>query len=226
MNTSDNSRLITVTGRGGLHAVPDITRVELSLVTLHDTYKEAYDQAKTDTDRLSDIMQGLNLSKKLPKTTRFDISKKTINEYDVNNNFTGEKFLGFKLDHDVKIDLGMDNVLLNKVIQEIGKKLKQAEINIGYTVKDPRPFQLKILERAVKDAREKAQIMADAAGCKLGKCLSVNYSVQELHIYSQARSIHDAGEALCCNEESLDITPDDLDVSDTVTVEWELEDKQ
>ena len=69
------------------------------------------------------------------------------------------------------------------MVRLIGQRLKQAEINIGYTVKDPRPFQLKMLERAVKDAKEKAAIMAKACGCQLGKVKTIDYSVQELHIY-------------------------------------------
>ena len=118
--------------------------------------------------------------------------------------------------------MGMDNVLLNNIIKRIGKMLKQAEISIGYTIRDPRPSQLKMLERAVKDAKEKATIMAKACDCKLGLVKEINYSVQELHVYSQARMIHGADEALCCNEESLDITPADLAVSDDVTVVWYL----
>lgn len=113
-------------------------------------------------------------------------------------------------------------MLLNNIIKRIGKMLKQAEISIGYTVRDPRPSQLKMLERAVKDAKEKATIMAKACDCKLGLVKEINYSVQELHVYSQARMIHGADEALCCNEESLDITPEDLAVSDDVTVVWYL----
>ncbi len=124
--------------------------------------------------------------------------------------------------HTVKIDLGMDNILINKVVQLIGKYLKQAEINIGYTVKDSRPSQLKMLDRAVKDAKEKADVMAKACGCSLGLVKSINYSIEELHIYSEARQIHGADEAICCNAQSLDITPDDLSVSDDVTVIWYL----
>ena len=56
--------------------------------------------------------------------------------------------------------------------------LKQAEISIGYTVRDPRPSQLKMLERAVKDAKEKATIMAKACDCKLGLVKEIDYSVQ------------------------------------------------
>ena len=217
-----DEKLITVTGRGGIHVVPDVTRVELTLDSLHDTYEEAYAQAKGDTDRLTKIMESVKLDKSLPKTTKLNIDKRTVSEYDKYKNYKGEKFLGFQLYHTVKIDLGMDNVLLNSIVQAIGREIRQAEINIGYTVKDPRPSQLKMLERAVKDAKEKANIMAKAAGCKLGMCKSIDYSVEEIHIYSQARNIHGAEEAVCCNEESLDITPDDLAVSDTVNVVWYL----
>lgn len=217
-----NEKLITVTGKGTIHVVPDVTRVELTLQSIHDTYEEAYAQAKSNTERLSQIMKEVSLDVTLPKTIRLDIDKKTQNEYDKFGNFKSKKFLGFELDHKVRIDLGMDNVLLNNIIKRIGKMLKQAEISIGYTIRDPRPSQLKMLERAVKDAKEKATIMAKACDCKLGLVKEINYSVQELHVYSQARMIHGADEALCCNEESLNITPADLAVSDDVTVVWYL----
>lgn len=199
-----------------------MTRVELTLQSIHETYEEAYAQAKSNTERTSQIMKEVALDVTLPKTIQLDIDKKTQNEYDKFGNYKSPKFIGFELDHKVRMDLGMDNVLLNNIIKRIGKMLKQAEISIGYTVRDPRPSQLKMLERAVKDAKEKATIMAKACDCKLGLVKEINYSVQELHVYSQARMIHRADEAMYCNEESLDITPDDLAVSDKVTVIWYL----
>lgn len=225
-STTMEENMIRVTGNGTLHVVPDVTRVDLSLVSIHESYEGAYKQAKNDTDKLKKIMEELKLDVALPKTKSLDISKKTRSDYDRNGHYTGEIFLGFELSHHVKIDLGMDNVLLNNLVRLIGKKLKQAEINIGYTVRDPRPTQLKMLERAVKDAKEKATIMAETAGCKLGAVNHIDYSVQELHIYSQARNIHGSEEAACCEESSLDITPDDLAVSDTVTVVWYIETKE
>lgn len=211
---------ITVTGQGNVHIVPDVTRLQISLISLHDSYEDAYVQAKQNTDRLTSIMQEVKLAPSLPKTIKLDIEKKTQSEYDRYNHYTGEKFLGFELNHKVKIDLGIDNVLLNAIVRLIGKQLKQAEINIGYTVLDARPAQLLMLERAVKDAKAKAEIMAKACGCRLGEVNSINYSLNELHIYSEARNIHNAAEASCCDPGSLDITPDDLAVSDHVDVTW------
>ena len=217
-----DEKIITVTGRGGINVVPDVTRLEMTLKSLHDTYEEAYLQSKSNVDRLSVIMKEVDLEITLPKTIHFDIEKKNESEYDKYGKHIGYKFVGFEIDHRVKIDLGMDNVLLNSIIKLIGKHLKQAEINIGYTVKDPRPAQLRMLERAVKDAKEKAEIMATACGCTLGEVKNINYSFSKLHIYSHSRQIHEAEEALLCEPESLDITPDDLAATDDVTVVWYL----
>ena len=214
----EKEKIITVTGKGNIHVVPDVIRIDLLLVSLHDTYQDAYAQGKDNTEKLTAIMKELGL----PKTIRFDIEKQTQTEYDKYHNYKGKKFLGFQLDHRVKIDISMDTVLLNRIVKLIGRELKQAEINIGYTVKDQRSAELKMLQRAVKDAKEKASIMAETCGCKLGPVKSMDYSEQEIHIYSQARQIRSSEEAICCEPESLDITPDDLSVSDSVTVVWYL----
>lgn len=214
--------LITVTGKGSVHIEPDVTRLDIILQSIHDSYEEAYDQAKTNTDSFTKIMSELSLDKSLPKTIRLDIDKKTQSEYDKYKNYKGEKFVGFQLDHRVKIDIGIDNVLLGKIVKLIGKYLKQAEISIGYTVKDIRAAQLKMLERAVKDARGKATVMAAACDSKLGLVKEINYSDKEIHFYSQTRVIHEAAEATYCNSESLDIFPDDKVSSDEVTVVWYL----
>ncbi len=213
---------IKVQGNGTIHVVPDITRLELKLTSLHETYKEAYTQMKENTDALVKIMDKAGLATTLPKTIHLDIEKQTRPQYDEHHNRIGDIFVGFCLYHRVKIDLGMDNILLNKVVKLIGECLKQAEIDIGYTVRDPRSSKLQMLERAVKDAKEKAEIMTKACGCHLGAVKNIDYSWQEVHIYSKARTLHGADEAVFCNPESLDITPDDLMASDDVTVEWYL----
>ena len=64
--------------------------------------------------------------------------------------------------------------------------------------------------------------MAEAAGRELGEVKCIEYGEMEVHIYSQAREIHCADEAKSCTPNSLEITPDDLVVSDNVHVIWNL----
>ncbi len=215
-------KLITVTGRGNIHIVPDVTRVEVKIDSIFRTYDTAYQMAEANLKDIGEVMAKLGLPKSKPKTKHFSIDKHFHNVYD-NGHYTGEQeFDGYELDQRIQIDLGMDNALLTKVVRGLGENLTDVEINIGYTVQDPRPHQLKMLERAVKDATEKAKIMATAAGCALGLVKSIDYSEHEIHIYSQARNIGCAEEASECLESSLDITPEDLVGGEDVTVTWYL----
>ena len=219
---SNMEKTITVTGKGTIHVVPDVTRLTVEIQNLFETYDEAYAKAKDNAAWMVKVLEYNHLDGKLAKTKRLDISDNMVSQYDKAGNHTGYQKDGYILRQELKIDLGMNTVLLNKIIKGIGKYIDNAQIDIGYTVKDPRPSQLKMLERAVYDAREKARIMAAAAGCTLGEVYSINYSQEDMHIYSQARNIHSNDEAKCCNPESLDITPDDLAVSDDVNVVWYL----
>ena len=213
---------ITVTGKGGIHVVPDVTRVQLTIGGLRQEYSDCYQLAKDNNQQLRRIMQMLSLDEKLPKTIRLDIDRQTHTVYDEHGNFDHTAFDGYALEQEIKIDLGMDNVLLNRLVQEIGRIMTGVEISIGYTIRDTREIQLIILERAVKDAHAKAERMAAAAGCSLGDVVKIDYSWNDIHVYSQARQIHNSSEAACCCEESLDITPDDLAANDTVKVVWAL----
>lgn len=215
-------RTITVTGRGAIHVVPDVTRLEVYISGRFETYQTAYDLAKENFAQIVKILEYNNKPGSLAKTIQMDISdfeKSITDKYGHHMYYEKD---GYNLTQRIKIDLGIDNVLVNKIVRGVGKFIQNAQINIGYTVQDPRPHQLKMLERAVKDAREKASIMAAALGCTLAEVSKINYSHEDVHIYSEARNIHSAAEAKVSTAESLDITPEDLGISDEVTVEWVL----
>lgn len=215
-------RTITVTGSGTIHVVPDVTRLEVSISGGFKTYREAYDRAKENFSQMVKILEYNNKPGSLAKTVRMDISDHNESVRDSKGYHLYYKKDGYDLDQRIKIDLGIDNVLVNKIVRGVGKFIQDAQISIGHTVQDPRPHQLKMLERAVKDAREKANIMAGALGCMLAEVSKINYSREDVHIYSQARNIHSAAEAQASTAESLNITPEDLAISDDVTVEWVL----
>ena len=79
-----------------------------------------------------------------------------------------------------------------------------------------------MLRSATINAKRKAEILCDASGAKLGNLIAIDYNWGELDIYSHTRFD-------CCEEAmapmkacSIDIDPEDIDVSDTATFVWEL----
>ena len=175
---------ITVTGRGSIHVVPDVTRLEVTVRGVFETYDVAYAKAKYNSAWMVKILEYNKLNGKLAKTKNLGISEHYVTKYDKYCKVTGSEKDGYSLHQEIKIDLGMDNVLLNKIIRGVGKFIAGAQINVGYTVQDPRPHQLNMLERAIKDATKTAEMMAKAAKCKLGDVNTINYSKQDIHCYS------------------------------------------
>lgn len=217
---------ITVTGKGAIHVIPDITRLEVTIAAYHQNYSSAYEKAKENLNSMVKILEYNNKPGKLAKTVSMDIVEHEYSVKDSNGYHAYYEKDGYELHQKIKVDLGIDNVLVNKIVRGIGKFIDDAQIKIGHTVQDPRPHQLKMLERAVKDAKDKALIMASALGCTLKDVININYSDTNIHVYSQARNIHSAAEAKVSTPEALDITPEDLVISDEVIVEWAIENNQ
>ena len=75
-------------------------------------------------------------SGKLAKNIKFNIEDYTENEYDDDGHFIGKKKNGYMLEQVIKVDLPIDNVLVNNIVRGIGKFIPSAQINIGYTLQD------------------------------------------------------------------------------------------
>ena len=92
------------------------------------------------------------------------------------------------------------------------------EFGISYTVSDP---------EAVK---ERASVLTSAADVTLKEIQSIDYSWGEIdfEVRPMGRALMD--DADCCMDSALDaggdydldVEPDDINVSDTVTVIWEI----
>ncbi len=213
---------IRVTGTGRVLVVPDVTRLEIEVRRVFKSYDEAYECVKENSAWMVKILEYNNQSGKLAKTTYLDISDNMVSKYDKNGNHIGYKKEGYLLCQRIKVDVDMDNVLVNKIVKGIGKFVPEAQINIGYTQRDPRKTQMKVLERAVTDARDKAKIMAEALGRELGDVKSISYGEMNMQVFSEARKIYNCNEACASTPGSLEITPDDFVMSDNVEVEWTL----
>ena len=158
-----NESTIKVVGTGCVHVVPDVTRLDINIRHIFDTYEDAYNCAKENTSWMVKILEYNKQPGSLAKTIQLDISDNMVNQYK-GSNYIGTKKEGYLLKQEIKVDLGIDNELVNNVVRGVGKFIDNAQISIGYTQQDSRPTQLKILARAVKDAQEKPPLWPKPQG--------------------------------------------------------------
>lgn len=93
-------------------------------------------------------------------------------------------------------------------------------------MKDPEGLKNALLGLAVKDATAKAQVLAAASRVTLGEIQTIDYSWGEMNLEVQPMNRMLMNDNICMakgiDSYEINIEPDDIEVSDTVTVVWKI----
>lgn len=217
------NRTITIKGIGKLSLKPDQTVVSLMLKTVHADYDKAMDEAAKHLEQLRSAIAEIGFTKDDLKTTSFDVGTEYENERDKNGNYK-QIFVGYRVTHGLKLEFDFDSQRLSKVLGAIAVCIAEPELNVQFTVKDKKAVDAALLESACANAKVKAEILTKASGVTLGELVSIDYNWGELHLFSQTQyDMEDACMRMAsAAPTSIEIEPDDIDVSDSVTFVWEI----
>ena len=215
------NRTMRVKGKGNIKVKPDMTRVSLSLSSLHKKYNEALDVSAENSNLLRQIVIDLGFGESDLKTVNFEVVVQNENYTDRNNKWR-TRFAGYKVNHNLKIEFENDNDLLGRLLGRIVECPANPEFSICFFVKDTESAKNMLLGNAVKDAKAKAIILSESAGVRLGDIINLDYSWGEVRFESAMMPMVGGTPHFEDLQLSIDIKPDDVDVTDTVTVEWEI----
>lgn len=214
-------RTITVKGIGAVSVKPDLIVLRLSMETAEYEYDAAMKAAAEKIDFLNKALEAAGFEKKSAKTADFRVRADYDRLNDGKGNYTSV-FMGYKCRHELKIEFDFDTKRLAKALSEISKCIAKPEISIDFTVKDSSAVGGELLKAAVKNAREKAEILCAASGAKLGELLSIDYNWGELHLYS-ATDYDVEGKCMMPGAaDDMDIEPEEIKARDTATFAWEI----
>lgn len=215
-------KTIKVTGKGKISVKPDTIKLFMNVEDTKKAYDAVLASSSEKIEELKDLIEQAGFDKKDLKTESFNVDTVYESYEDKNHNWQ-QRFAGYKAMHSLKLEFAADNEILGKVLLLLAKSKVQPEFRILYTVKDQETLKNKLLEKAVKDSAKKAKVLAKAAGVKLGDIESIDYSWSDNQVYSEpmVRTMKCMADASVENF-SLNIEAADIDVTDTVTVIWEL----
>ncbi len=206
---------LRVQGRGHVTAEPDIVIISFSVSGRAMDYEAALKNLHNRVNNLRENLSASGLDKSDLKTTDFNVAVET--DYKDGRSI----FRGYRANHRLIIELPIQRELLNSVLANIGEGYSGAQIKLDFSVKDKEALREKVLILAVKNARKNAEILASAAGVKLGEIKEVNYHWSEVRFY------HRKAEMICesASEYSADIEPEEISASDNVTIIYEIADQ-
>ena len=218
-------KVIKVTGKGQLSLKPDTTRITMTLTGVETEYADALRVSSEQTEALKNLFARFGFDRSELKTLSFNVD--TEYESYKEGEAWKQRLIGYRFNHTLKIEFPSDNERLGKILYALANSDAQPQFSISYTLKDPEAAKNMLLGKAVRDASEKAKVLTEAAGKKLGEIQSIDYSWGEISFETRPVNRLMKAAAFADAEEScsydMDIEPDDIDVSDTVTIVWEIE---
>jgi uncharacterized protein YggE len=185
-NNPNQTSGIWVTGEGKVTVTPDLAILSVGVETEASTVAEAQSLAST---AMADVLKALkdnNIAEKDIQTQYFSISP--VRNYVME---TGEqKLTGYRVDNTVTVKIRkVDDAA--KIIDAVTAAGGNYIIinNIYFTVEDPTPWQKDAREKAIDNAKMKAQEIATKAGLTLGEPTFLNETTSTAPYYSQSNMV-------------------------------------
>lgn len=219
-------RTINVTGNGKIAVKPDTIRLIISQSSIEKTYEGAIMESADKKRNLNGSLANLGFCKDALKTLYFNIDTE-YESYQGRDKSWKRRLAGYKYTHRMKLEFSSDNEKLGKVLLAVAHCPGHPEFTIQYTVSDPEAAKNELIAKAIEDSKIKANVLSKAAGVKLKEIVSIDYTWGEIDLVT--RPVNELmlrecrmAPTECDGGIDLDIEADDIDISDTVTVVWEI----
>jgi hypothetical protein len=204
---------ISVSGTGEASGAPDLALLELGVSAEGKTVKEARDTAASAMNDVLDALKGDGVAEKDVQTRQFRIEP----EYQYPDG--KQELIGFRVTNIVEVK-ARDLDRVGEVIDDVAKAggdIVQVQ-GLSFTIEEPDDLRAQAREEAMADARARAEDLAELAGVKLGKPISVTESaVTPPSPFLQAAPMARGA------EEATPIEAGELEVSVTVDVLFAIE---
>lgn len=165
-------KFIKVIGEGKVEVKPEQTVIEMELVATDADYAKAMTKAAESVSAIESALEKAGLSSGLT-TAEFSADAAYENQ---NDGGTYKRvFVGYSIKQRLKLAFGYSDHKLFKAINALAESGAAPAINVRFTVKDKKALVREAIKRAVKDATEKADALASAAGLEIEGIESVIY---------------------------------------------------
>lgn len=211
---------IAITAEGKASAIPDIATVNLGVLTSGDTAEGVQNESTKKINKIVDYVKAQGVAKEDINTSQFNIypqqdykdGKTTITGYQANQTIT------------IKVR-GVDKSTeaLGKILSGVTSNGANQINGVNLSFDDPDNLRQVARQEAISKAKEKAQQLAEAAGLRLGKVVSISesggYGVP-VPLYGDAYGIGGSGGA----EKAVapNVEPGNQDITASMTVIFEV----
>jgi uncharacterized protein len=221
-NNQQPKKTISMSAEGKVSATPDLATVNLGVLTRGTTAAGVQDQNSKKVNQIIDFAKGLGIKKEDITTTNFNV-------YPQYNYASGKNtIIGYEANQTVSVkvhgvDQSTDN--LGKLIDGATNNGANEVNGISLSFNDPDNLRQQARKQAIDKAKGKAQELADQAGLKLGKVVTISessggYPTPMPYAANEAMGLGGAGNMM--KSVAPTIEPGSQDITAQMTVVYEL----
>jgi uncharacterized protein YggE len=168
-SSGEQTRSMNVSGTGRVSVVPDIANINIGVRTEAEDVKDALSGNTAQANGIAEVLKDLGVAEEDIQTSNFNVYPSE--RY---NPMTGEvegRYFVVENTVNVKVrDLSSLGEVLSAVVDAGANNI----YGISFNVEDREASVAEARELAIKDAKAKAEAIAEAAGVELGELLSIN----------------------------------------------------
>lgn len=214
-------RTITVKGTGRMNIAPDQIEINIELRAVENSAETAVKECSAKLKAVTGALTVNGFDEDEIKTGSFNVSP----EYEWNER-GGRNQTGFCCSHTLNVKFSLDIERLRKVMDAISSCEGDPIFDVAFTVKDTEAVREDLLRLAADNARQKAKVLCEASGVKLGELVSISYGWENMSF----RSSTSVNGMLKMSSAEADVSsgygamvPDDILLNDDATFVWKIQ---
>lgn len=212
---------ITVSGLGEVTAEPDLAVITTGVVTSAPTAREAVTANTQAMNGVLGRLKEMGIADRDLQTSDFSITP----QYQHFRGHNGQpapppRIVAYEVRNTLRVrirELESTGAILDAVVSDGANQVN----GIGFSIDDPTALMQKARRRAVSDARDRAEVLADSLGVALGRIVSVSEGQMRPPVPQPRMARMEMAMAADAGPVSVE-TGEQL-LTATVTITWEIE---
>lgn len=162
---------LSIKGSATVSVKPTVTVITMSIRSTQDSYTSAIQNMVSRVDQLTSEMKKIGFKENEIITSNFNINK----QFNYNQNRVKKEV--FDAHQTIRVQFTQDKDRLLEVLNRAVSSEATPEISISFDLENKKKKEIKdqLIKLALKDAKDKAELISEETGCKLAGIKTINY---------------------------------------------------
>ena len=218
---------LTVSANGKVFAKPDLAKITLGVETAGESFSEVQQQNSRKMEQVNQSLRNLGIKDEHIQTSAYDITPQYAprprRPTDRDHSSGPPKIIGYTARNTIVVevhDLARTGAIVDQALRAGANRFS----GVAWLLQKPDNFYLEALGVAAKRAQQKAITLAASLDQTLLKIITIQEGGAQ--VYPKSRNLRGASMSMMESGNSVPLSPGQMEITASVTLVWEIEQKR